>query len=344
MTGILYRGRRAASIENEHLQVVVTEQGGHIAAIIDKATGVNPLWAPPWRTIEPSAWSADMDEYGSDAESQLLAGILGHNLCLDLFGGPSEEEAAVGLRVHGEAGVIAHALSTDGDTLWQRATLVHAQLLFERTLRLRAGSRRIEIGETVENLSIYDRPVAWTEHVTLGPPFLEKGRTLTAATATRSKVMESDFSGGLCPHRIGAEFDWPHVPLAAGGSEDLRVYTARDVSASFTTQLMDPARETAWFKVWSPTDALLLGYEWKRSDFPWLGLWEENHSRAALPWGGKTITRGLEFGASPFAESRRSMIERGHLFGAPCYRWIPARSCVSVEYTAWLEPCQDFKL
>jgi len=85
MTGILYRGRRAASIENEHLQVVVTEQGGHIAAIIDKASGVNPLWSPPWRTIEPSAWSADMHEYGSDAESQLLAGILGHNLCLDLF-------------------------------------------------------------------------------------------------------------------------------------------------------------------------------------------------------------------------------------------------------------------
>jgi hypothetical protein len=250
----------------------------------------------------------------------------------------------VGLRVHGEAGVIAHALSTDGDTLWQRATLVHSQLLFERTLRLRAGSRHIEIGETVENLSIYDRPVAWTEHVTLGPPFLEKGRTVTEATATRSKVMESDSSGGQCPHRIGAEFDWPRVPLAAGGSEDLRVYTARDVSASFTTQLMDPVRETAWFKAWSPTDRLLLGYEWKRSDFPWLGIWEENYSRAALPWGGKTLTRGLEFGASPFAESRRAMIERGRMFGAPCYRWIPARSCVSVEYTAWLEPCKELKL
>ncbi len=343
MTGIVYRGRRAAAIENEHLQVVVTEQGGHIAAIIDKASGVNPLWSPPWPTIEPSAWSAEMLEYGSDAESQLLAGILGHNLCLDLFGGPSPEEAAVGLRVHGEAGVTTHALRVDGDTLWQRATLVHSQLLMERTLRLRPGSRRIEIGETVENLSIYDRPVAWTEHVTLGPPFLEKGRTITAATATRSKVMSSD-PGGLCPHRLGAEFDWPHVPLAAGGSEDLRVYTNRRVSASFTAHLMDPARETAWFKAWSPTHRLLLGYEWKRSDFPWLGIWEENYSRTLPPWNGQTLTRGLEFGVSPFAESRRSMIERNTLFGAPCYRWIPARSCAAVEYAAWLEPCRELKL
>ena len=344
MTGILFRGRRAASIENEHLQVVVTLEGGHIAAIIDKPTGVNPLWAPPWATIEPSAWSADMLEYGCDAESQLLAGILGHNLCLDVFGPPSDEEAAVGLRVHGEAGVIVHALRTEDDTLWQRATLVHAQLLFERTLRLRPGSRRLEIGETVENLSIYDRPIAWTEHVTLGPPFLEKGRTITQATAKRSKVMESDFSGGACPHRIGAEFDWPNVPLAAGGSEDLRVYTSRESSASFTTHLMDPASETACFKAWSPTHKLLLGYEWKRSDFPWLGIWEENYSRQALPWGGKTLTRGLEFGASPFAEGRRSMIDRGSLFGTPCYRWIPARSCVSVEYAAWLEPCDELAL
>jgi len=62
MTGILYRGRRAASIENEHLQVVVTEQGGHIAAIIDKASGVNPLWSPPWRTTVSSLRTAPHSE------------------------------------------------------------------------------------------------------------------------------------------------------------------------------------------------------------------------------------------------------------------------------------------
>ncbi len=344
MPAFSYRGRRAVALENEYLRVVVTAEGGHIAAIVDKSTGVNPLWSPPWPTIEPSAWKSEMLEYGSDAESQLLAGILGHNLCLDTFGGPSPEEEAAGLRVHGETGVITHDLCEERGVLFQTAVLPHAQLRFDRRLSLFPGSRRIQIEETVENLAIHDRPIAWTEHVTLGPPFLERGRTITEATATQSKVTESDFTGGYCRHKIGSEFDWPFVPLEGGGVEDLRVFTSLETTGSFTAQLMDPSLETVGFQAWSPTHKLLLRYEWKRSDFPWLGMWEENHCRTAQPWGGKTLTRGLEFGVSPFAESRRSMIERGTMFGTPCYRWIPARAKATVAYTVALELCETFPL
>jgi hypothetical protein len=35
-------------------------------------------------------------------------------------------------------------------------------------------------------------------------------------------------------------------------------------------------------------------------------------------------------------ETRRQMIDRGKLFGAPGYRWIPARSSVQVEYSAFI--------
>jgi hypothetical protein len=30
------------------------------------------------------------------------------------------------------------------------------------------------------------------------------------------------------------------------------------------------------------------------------------------------------------------MIERGRLFGTPCFRWIPARSRVTAEYCAFV--------
>ena len=36
----------------------------------------------------------------------------------------------------------------------------------------------------------------------------------------------------------------------------------------------------------------------------------------------------MEFGVSPIPETRRAMIDRGKLFGVPCYRWIPAKSAV----------------
>jgi hypothetical protein len=344
MDVINYLGRRARAIANEHLEVVVSVEGGHIASIRDKATGVNPLWVPPWKSIEPSAYDpAKHPEYGLNAESRLLAGILGQNLCLDLFGGPTEEEAAAGIPVHGEGSVAPCDISVDGDTLTQQAVLSTCQLKFTRRIRLAAGSRRLEIAETVENLSPCDRPVAWTQHVTLGPPFLAKGKTLFEASATKSKTMEADFTGGYGHMAVAAEFDWPHVPLVGGGTEDLRVFTSREKSGAFSTHLMDPSRDDAWFVAWNPDCKLAIAYVWKQTDFPWLGIWEENLGRTGAPWGGKAITRGMEFGASPFPESRRAMIDRGKTFQTPGYRWIPARTAVTAEYAALVAPASSIE-
>ena len=82
----------------------------------------------------------------------------------------------------------------------------------------------------------------------------------------------------------------------------------------------------------SPSSRLAFGYVWRRADFPWMGIWEENLSRSSAPWNSRTLTRGMEFGVSPFPETRRAMVERGRLFDTPTFRWIPAGSEVSVEY------------
>jgi hypothetical protein len=63
-----------------------------------------------------------------------------------------------------------------------------------------------------------------------------------------------------------------------------------------------------------------------------MGIWEENHSRASAPWNGRTLARGMEFGVSPFPESRRAMVDRRTLFGVPTYRWLPARDRLDAEY------------
>ncbi|HLH03073.1 MAG TPA: hypothetical protein VKX25_09905 [Bryobacteraceae bacterium] len=44
------------------------------------------------------------------------------------------------------------------------------------------------------------------------------------------------------------------------------------------------------------------------------------------------MTLGLEFGASPFPESRRAMVERGQLFDTPAFRWLGARETATAEY------------
>lgn len=330
-----YRTRRAATIENDRLRVTVLQEGGHIAEIADKVTGVNPLWTPPWPSIEPSEYDpATHTLYGGDVDASLLCGIMGHNLCLDTFGGPSAEEARAGLPVHGEVSTACFEIARTDASLTVRAQLPQAHLLFERRLDL--VDRAVRVRETVENLSATDRPIGWTQHITLGPPFLEHGRTEFRTSATRSKVFDGRF-GPADYLASGAEFEWPHAPRAAGGTTDLRRFPGATPSSAYTAHLMDPAREHGYFVAFAPASQLAFGYVWRRRDFPWMGIWEENRSRPGRPWSGCTVTRGMEFGVSPFPESRRDMVERGPLFGRPTFRWLGGRARVSVEYWAVLQ-------
>jgi hypothetical protein len=335
MDATTYQGRRCSSLENEYLRLTVLHEGGHIAAILDRETGINPLWTPPWPSMEPSQFGSQAnhrERFGDNSESRLLAGIMGHNLCLDIFGGPSAHEAEAGITVHGEGPVVRYEVAERDGALLMRAHLPIAQIGFERRLELRG--RTIAIRESVENLSACDRPIGWTQHVTLGPPFLENGATLFRSSATRCKV----FEGGFGSHdylRAGAEFDWPFAPRIGGGSADLRIMNGDPHSSAFTAHLMDPARDEAFFLAFSPAAHLVFGYVWKQADFPWMGIWEENRSRVHAPWNGKTLARGMEFGVSPMPETRRRMVERGNLFGTPAYRWLPAKSRIEVEYRAF---------
>lgn len=307
-------------------------EGGHIAGILHKPSGVNPLWTPPWHSLEPSEFDpARHTEYGAGAEAKLLSGIMGHNLCLDIFGGPSDAEAAAGIGVHGEGSVAPYDMEVSGVHLRMSAIFPLAQIRFERTLELRGA--RIEIAEVVESLAAFDRPIGWTQHVTFGPPFLENGVTRFETSATQSKAFDTPF-GAHDYIQPGAVFAWPYAPCLDGGAVDMRTFNSSQHSSAYTAHLMDPGSEEAWFSATHPGLGVTLAYRWKRADFPWLGIWEENRSRGQAPWNSRTLTRGMEFGVSPMPESRRQMMERGALFGERTFGWLPAMSRLEVRYSA----------
>lgn len=102
-----YHGRKAWALENRAVRVLVTPGGGHIASVTllsGGAKGLNPLWLPPWQSIEPQNLSkSNAFPAYPDPAGPLLASILGQNICVDFFGAPSKPEAAAGVPVHGEA-------------------------------------------------------------------------------------------------------------------------------------------------------------------------------------------------------------------------------------------------
>jgi hypothetical protein len=330
------RGRRALTIENGELRVTVLREGGHIAEVLDTRTGINPLWSPPWDPIEPSAFDAAVhsERFGRGSDARLLAGIAGHNLCLDIFGGPSDDEAARGMTAHGEGSVATYEIAESGGSLCARAEFPLARIRFERRLEL--VGRAVQVEERVESRCDVDRPIGWTQHVTLGPPFLEKGITEFRASATRSRTYEGPF--GVADYLEAATtFEWPSAPRIGGGAEDLRRFTDAAASSAYTAHLMAADTGAAFFVAFSPRAALAFGYVWDPADFPWLGIWEENCSRSAPPWNGRTIARGMEFGVSPFPESRRRMVERAKLFDVPTFRWLPARRTLTARYVIVLQ-------
>src|SRR6185312_9345209 len=116
------------------------------------------------------------------------------------------------------------------------AQLEHSSLKLSRSIQLGLDGRSVEICETVENLLSIDRPIAWTQHVTLGPPFSIPGITRIQLDAVRSKVSESPCVEG--PLKPGADFTWPIAPSRNSGTCDLSIFADEDRRTSLTTHRM----------------------------------------------------------------------------------------------------------
>ena len=332
-------GRTLWDFENPSLRVSVAPGGGHIAALHLKNGHPrakhlpNPLWTPPWRSIEPQQYQPKKHDrvYGGAPEGRLLSSILGHNLCLDAFGSPSEAETRAGGLTHGEAGVVT----------WKRrgsrgfsAKLPQAQLEVSREIIFHRELPVARVRTRVSNLGRYDRPIAWTEHVTFGPPFLAP-HTEFSLPARRAMVFAADM--GADSHlQPGREFVWPQAPLRSGGSVDHQ-FTSRERRATdFTTQLFETPSNLAWFTATNPKLDLAVGYLFHRSDFPWIGIWDEKMARTTPPWNRRTYARGMEFSSTPFPVSRRQMIDQGKVFGVPAFRWVEALGSIEADFVLYM--------
>jgi len=183
-----------------------------------------------------------------------------------------------------------------------------AQIRFERTIELRGTAVRIH--ESAESFAAFDRPIGWTQHATLGPPFLERGVTQFRASATKSKVFESEF-GTDAYLNAAAEFEWPLAPGKDGTLKDLRVMNSATVSSAYTAHLMDRSREHAFFTAWNPAKKISFGYIWKTNRFSLarhLGR-EPQPDRNPVERPDSHQRHGV--GASPYPESRRESVDRG---------------------------------
>ena len=100
-------------------------------------------------------------------------------------------------------------------------------------------------------------------------------------------------------------FSWPNAPLLEGGKVDLTRPFLRQGLGFVVAVLLDKKKSVGFVAAVNRKLGLLIAYCFKRSDFPWVAIWEENMGIAAPPWKQRTRARGLEFSTTPLPVLRR---------------------------------------
>lgn len=336
----IIKGRSGWLLDNGVVKLFLMAGGGHIADLRLKGLAdINPFWAPPWKSIEPWKYQRrDGKRYGI----KLLACIFGHNLCLSAFGDPSPDEAKCGLGCHYEApvarwSVVRRKVAARGISFEYGCSLPLARMRIIRAVSLRAGSNVVHVRETILNLARLDVPFTICQHVSFGPPFLEPEVTVFDMPAVKGHTFPGNF-GDAQRLKVDCDFKWPNGPgLKERANHASRVvnlrFTGRAAYGDFHANLMNPKKEFAWFSAVNPRIGLMMAYVWRRSDYPWVGVWEENCSRKQPPWNGKALARGMEFANTPFPIGLRRSVDLGPFQGQRAYAWLPARGKIVHNYS-----------
>lgn len=337
---ITFRDRKAICLQSDTLQAIALTGGGHLASLCIPEVDANPMWEPPWASIEPEDWDRDkhVATYGP-GEGRLLASLAGHSLCLNHFGDLTEAEIEADGYFHGEASnlpwTVFEQQAGGGEVrLEYGLELPEARMRFKRTLRIRDGESTIYFTETTTNLTRIDSPFCCQQHVTLGPPFVESGVTRVDLPAQRGQtnpviIHDTD------PMKADQTYQWPHAPLRAGGSRDLRIYP-EDKCMAVVSVLLEPEEEFAYAAVSNPRLGLLLVYAFPREVFPWTALWYEHEAAEFLPYNNRTTTWGVEFGSVAQAIGFMENLTAGPLLGHPRCGILPALQTIEINYQAHL--------
>jgi hypothetical protein len=291
------------------VELISLTGGGHLAALRfldgNGRSSQNVLWEAPWTTLDPGQdWSPEMSRlYGTPETGKFIAGYTGHALCLDYFGEPTAEKAAAGLGIHGEAAIsrwkVVGSAEPGRAKCRLAVSLPISRLTFEREIYLGNGQSVAYIQETVSNERDQEHRCDWVQHVTFGQPFVSEGMSTFAASAQSGMTSPFGYEGNslLPDNRF---FSWPYVRCGDGNkSVDLRLPFTKKGKSYLAGVELNLERPIEYLLAVNWKLRLGLGYCFRRRDFPWMAIWEENCTRQYAPWNGSTQARGMEFGTTP---------------------------------------------
>jgi hypothetical protein len=302
----LVDGRRSVVLESETARVVVDVLGGSIVRFELKNSPLNPL-----------VWG----NTGSPSEARPI----GHFLCLDRWGQPSDAELKNGMPFHGEATrvewkVLQEPASPAGAVAAElSASLPMAGLDVRRAITLSSTGAFFRVTEEVTNRNQLGRIYNMVQHPTIGPPFLDEN------TVVDSNARKGFMQSSPLPNPEEPAVSWPQ---ALKDSQPVNMRELRDdPQPNVVSYTID--EEYGWATASNATKGLLIGYIWPARDYPWFNAWREVR-------GGKPLARGLEFGTTGLHQPFPVLVRKGRIFGRSLYVHIDTGEKQSRSYAAFL--------
>ena len=253
----------------------------------------------------------------------------GHFLCLGRWGSPSPGEIKAGIPNHGQfANIMWKETTKEHLHVNMKVCAARENLSVERTVELDRLAPVFRVDECVVNTGSLGRMYNMVQHPTVAAPFLDIDVLVDCNATTGFDYLFDEFSGQY----FG---EWPHVLCT--NEKTIDVSSPTEPYSSVFSFIVDPCKEFGWITAYSPSHELLLGYLWKREDYPWINHW--------IHWQDETLLyRGLEFGTTGLHKPFNEILDRQLLevMGERTYRYLDAGESCSRRYLSFLHKTGTF--
>ena len=275
----------------------------------------NPLNPINWETVNPEE-----------------PPFLGHFLCLDRWGPPSDGEKANGFGHHGEVITQDWKLQEqfqEGENISackMSCRLPMAGLQLTRKIELSETEPVFHVTEEIENLNKFGRMYNIVQHVTLAAPFLD---STTLFDNNTEKGFEDREDGSL--NQEEPVIAWPE---AVHDGETISLRRFQNNWPRVSSFIFGNDQQYGWATACNPGKNLLLGYFWKTKDYPWINFWRDMED-------GIPRAFGIEFGTTGLHEPFSVVAKKGKIFDRNIYDFIDAGEIISKSFTAFISYIPD---
>lgn len=246
----------------------------------------------------------------------------GHFLCLGRWGEPSKGESEAGMPNHGQiANIYWKGCCENNRTICMKTQSELEGLSVKRKIVLDEGSTIFGVKEDVTNFKPLGRLYNMVQHPTISAPFLNPSTVIECNATNGFNQLDWMYPEKDCTH-------WPEGKDENGRILNLR--TPKNPYTSVFSYVVDRKKDFGWICTYSRRHHLLFGYVWKRTDYPWVHLWQY--------WDeDNLIYRGIEFGTAGIHKPFKEIIQtRVRLFGESTTDYIDAGETVTRKYLSFL--------